>query len=138
MGNYVGELVIRALNAAGTLPRDANVWILGLTFKENVPDFRNTRATDVAAYLQGFDCNVTTWEPMVDAATIEKKFNLPTETFATVKDIDAVVLINGHDAFRAIDLAELKARMRTPVLVDIKNFFPRDKAEELGFVYKSL
>ena len=52
MGDYVGELTIRELNAAGVLPRNANIWVLGMTFKENVPDFRNTRAVDVMNYLK--------------------------------------------------------------------------------------
>lgn len=138
MGHYVGDLVIRALNEAGRLPRDARIWVLGLTFKENVPDFRNTRAIDVVRYLKGFGCELTAWEPMVGADLIKKKFGLDTVTYDEVSDIDAVILINAHNAYRPIDLAGLKAKMRTPVLVDIKNFFPREQAGDLGFVYKGL
>jgi UDPglucose 6-dehydrogenase len=53
-------------------------------------------------------------------------------------DIDAVVLINGHDTFRSLDLDKLKNKMRTPILVDIKNFFTRDRARQAGFNYLSL
>ena len=138
MGHYVGDMVIRALNAAGRLPRDAKIWLLGLTFKENVPDFRNTRAVDVARYLQGFGCHVVAWEPMVDSETIRKKFGLESVSYDAIQEADAVVLVNGHNAYREIQLADLRQKVRTPVLVDIKNFFPREQAEQLGFIYKSL
>ena len=48
------------------------------------------------------------------------------------------MLVNGHNAYREIQLADLRQKVRTPVLVDIKNFFPREQAEQLGFIYKSL
>ncbi|HMP74482.1 MAG TPA: nucleotide sugar dehydrogenase [Kiritimatiellia bacterium] len=138
MGNYVGDLVIRALNESGRLPRDARIWVLGLTFKENVPDFRNTRAIDVVNYLRGFRADVTTWEPMVSPQRIQEKFGLQTIPFDQIQDIDAVVLINGHDTFRDISPAALRLRMRTPVVVDVKNFFPRQTMLDLGFHYTSL
>jgi UDP-N-acetyl-D-glucosamine/UDP-N-acetyl-D-galactosamine dehydrogenase len=138
MGQYVGELTVRALNRAGRLPRDAKVWVLGLTFKENVPDLRNTRAIDVVEYLRGYGVTVTTWEPLVAPELIEARFGLQSVPFAALQDIDAVVLINGHDAFRSIDLVTLKTRMRTPILMDVKNFFPREEALQRGFDYISL
>ena len=138
MGSYVGELCVRELVAAGTLPKNANILILGMTFKENVPDFRNTRAVDVVAYLQGFGARVSAWEPMGTPAQIEKYFGLKTVTIEEARDLDAVILINAHDAFKGISLASLKKKMRTPVLVDVKNFFPRDEARKLGFCYASL
>lgn len=138
MGQYVGDLTVRALNKAGRLPRDAHIWVLGLTFKENVPDLRNTRATDVVQYLKGYDARVSVWEPLVDAAFIRKAFDLETASYETVSDVDAVVLVNGHDEFKEIKLEDLKSRMRTPVIVDVKNFFPRKQAVELGFEYVNL
>ncbi len=139
MGLYAGELLIREMNNAGRLPKNSNVWVLGLTFKENVPDLRNTRAIDVVRYLQGFGVNVTVWEPLIDPETIRAGYGLETHTLDEVADMDAVVLINAHDEFRPIvTLEALQSRMRTPVILDIKNFFDRDRARELGFHYCSL
>ncbi len=138
MGAYVGELTIRELLAAGKLPKEAHIWVMGMTFKENVPDFRNTRAVDVVAYLQGFGARVSVWEPLVSPAQIKRQFGLDTLTFDEIRDIDAVVLINAHKDFRGVDLATLRSRMQTPVLVDVKNFFPRRQALDLGFRYISL
>ncbi len=138
MGEYVGELAMRELNAAGKLPRKANIWVLGLTFKENVPDFRNTRAVDVIKYLKNLGAKVSVWEPMVGAEQIRKQFGVNTLTFDKARDIDAVILINAHDAFKTITLKALARKMKTKVLVDVKNFFNRSEARKLGFRYVSL
>ncbi len=139
MGEYVGELTIRELVAAGRLPKNAHIWVLGLTFKENVPDFRNTRAVDVVKYLQSYGARVSAWEPLVSAKQIKKQFGLETLTPDKARNLDAVVLINAHDAFRnTVTLPALKRMMRTRVVVDVKNFFSRSQAKKLGFRYVSL
>jgi UDP-N-acetyl-D-galactosamine dehydrogenase len=133
MGHHVGELVVRALNENNRLPRGARILVLGLTFKEDVPDFRNTRAIDVVHYLEKFHAEVYVHEPMVPAAELERKFHVRTMDVAEATDLDAVVLLNGHKVFRSIALDDLRRRMRTPVLIDIKNFFRRDEARAHGF-----
>lgn len=138
MGLHVGELTIRALNNAGRVARGARVWVLGLTFKENVPDLRNTRAVDVIRYLQGYGAEVLVWEPLVDVALILDRFGLESATFDEVEDVDAVVLINGHDVFKTIRLEDLKKKLRTPVIMDVKNFFSRKDAQSLGIEYACL
>jgi UDP-N-acetyl-D-galactosamine dehydrogenase len=138
MGFYVGELTVRALNDCHHLPAGANVWVLGMTFKENVPDFRNTRAIDVVSYLKGFKANVKVWEPHATSEQIKKYFNVETLLPADARDLDAIVLINAHNAFKSLKLADLKAKMRTPVLMDVKNFFHREEATKLGIHYVSL
>ncbi len=138
MGWHVGDLVVREMNRAGRALKDANIWVLGMTFKENVPDFRNTRAVDVVAHLRSFGANVTTWEPMGTPKQIKKYFDLNMTTPKEARELDAIVLINAHEPFRKLKLSELRKKMRTPVLVDVKNFFARDEAERAGFRYVSL
>jgi len=138
MGSYVAELAIRELNLAGRLPRDANVCLFGMTYKEDVVDFRNTRAIDVARHLQGYGANVLVWEPMAEANEIRERYDLETLNYDEAKDLDAVILINKHTAFNSITLSDLKKKMRTPILVDIKNRFAPDEAEAEGFTYLCL
>lgn len=138
MGAYVGELCIREMVAAGRLPKEANVWVLGMTFKENVPDFRNSKAEDVVNYLRGFGCNVTAWEPLGTPEILKRKFNIETTSPEEAKNIDAIIIINKHNAFKSLTLEKLRTVCRTPVLVDIKHMFPRDKAVKLGFRYTCL
>lgn len=138
MGSYVGELCIREMVAAGRLPKNANVWILGMTFKENVPDFRNSRAEDVVTYLRGFGCNVTTWEPLGTPELLKQKFNIETTLPSQARDIDAIILINKHDVYKSLTLQKLRKVCRTPVLVDVKHFFSGELAKKLGFRYVCL
>jgi UDP-N-acetyl-D-galactosamine dehydrogenase len=138
MGRYVGDKTIRGMIAGGALPSKAKVAVLGLTYKENVVDFRNTRATDVVDFLAEFGTQVQVVEPMITHQELTERFGYEAANYEDLQDLDAVVVINGHDAFKAIDLAELHSKMKTPVLVDIKEFFPREEAEGLGFHYISL
>ena len=110
MGHYVGEMAIRSIIKAGRLPGEANVLVLGLTFKENVPDFRNSRATDVVDYLKEYGVNVKVWEPMATAEEIKERYGLETLPLADANELDAVILINGHDAFRSIQLDALRQK----------------------------
>ena len=138
MGGYVAELVLRELTAAGTSPADAQVLMMGMTFKENVPDLRNTKAIDVYSHLQARVGEVRVWEPLVEPAFLENAYPVRHATLDDMPDVDAIVLVNAHHAFSDVTLDMLKAKMRTPVIVDVKSFFPRDKALEMGFRYVSL
>jgi UDP-N-acetyl-D-galactosamine dehydrogenase len=130
---------------AGRLPKDAHVAVLGLTFKENVPDCRNTKAADVVKTLRKRGARVSVWEPLladdVLKAEFKHEYDLDVENapFEGMKDLDGVILINGHQAFReTVTLPALRERMRTPCVFDVKNFFNRAEATRLGFAYKSL
>ncbi len=138
MGEYVAMQVVRRLNHAHRLPSASRIWVMGMTFKENVPDCRNTRAIDVVRALQAEEADVRVWEPLLSPDEVKRRFGLETLPFDEVRDVDAVILINGHDLFRDISLARLRERMRTPVLFDVKNFFDREEAAALGIDYHSL
>jgi UDP-N-acetyl-D-galactosamine dehydrogenase len=134
----VGEHVIKGISAVGKPLKSATVVVMGLTFKENVPDIRNSKVHDTITYLQGFGIKVLGCDPLLDAATVQKYFGLELVDFAKLGPVDAVLLANKHDAFRSLTLEQLKAKMSPPVLIDIKNLFNRQAAEAAGFYYKSL
>lgn len=133
MSHYVGEQTICAMVRMKRLPQESRILVMGLTFKENVPDIRNSKAVDVVRFLQRYGAEVTVWEPMLEPDEIQERFGFRTGTPEDCSELDAVVLINAHDAFRSVSLESLRARMRTPVLVDIKHFFSRAEAREQGF-----
>ena len=138
MGAYVANELIFLLNDAGILPRNARVWVMGLTFKENVPDCRNSRAVDVIRELRRHGCKVSGWEPLIGDAEVKRRFDVDNVPFDALTPVDGVVLINGHSEFRSVTLASLAAKLRQPVLFDVKNFFSREEARRLGFYYKTL
>jgi len=138
MGQHVGELILKELSRAGVAPRSAHVWILGMTFKENVPDFRNTKAIDVVDYLKSFDINVSVWEPLAADGQIEEVFGVDVLDYDSAADIDALVVVSAHDQFTALDPAELRKKMRTPIAVDVRGCFPREAMRQAGFTHITL
>jgi UDP-N-acetyl-D-galactosamine dehydrogenase len=134
----VGELVIKGLSDAGKPLKGSTVLVLGLTFKENVPDIRNNRVHDTITYLQNFGVKVLGCEPLLGAETVRKHFGIENVEFDKVAKCDCVLVANKHHVFRSLTLDQLKAKMNPPVLIDIKNLFDRKAAEAAGFYYKSL
>ncbi len=138
MATHVGELVIKGISTAGKPLRGASVLVMGLTFKENVPDIRNSKVHDTITYLQSFGIKVTGCDPLVPADHARKCFGIENTAFDSAPKVDAVLIANKHDAFKSLTLDALKAKMNPPVLVDIKNLFSRGTAKAAGFHYQSL
>jgi len=137
MATRVGEMVVKALCEVGKPVKGARVLVMGLTFKENVPDYRNSKIADTIEYLRDFGANVIGCDPLLDDAIVKRAFGVENVAFDKVGQLDCVVLVNRHDAFRAITLDQLKAKMKSPVLVDLKNLFDRKTATAAGFYYRS-
>jgi len=134
----VGEMVIKGLSHVGKPIKGATVLVMGLTFKENVPDIRNSKVHDTITYLQGFGVQVVGCEPLLGPETVKKYFGIENVAFEKVSSCDCVLVANKHSAFRSLTLDQLKAKMNPPVLIDIKNLFDRALAKAAGFYYKSL
>lgn len=138
MAGYVADMAIEALKNAGKKLSESRVVLLGLTFKENVCDTRNSRARDVINRLKKFGINVIGCEPLIEESDRLDYFGVPNVRFDKIEKADAFVLINGHAEFRKIKLDDLKTKMDKPILIDVKNFFEREEAVRKGFVYLSL
>jgi UDP-N-acetyl-D-glucosamine/UDP-N-acetyl-D-galactosamine dehydrogenase len=138
MATRVGEIIVKAISEVGKPLKGARVLVMGLTFKENVPDCRNSKVADTIRYLQEFGAEVIGCDPLLDDATVRRMFGVANVAFDKAGALDCVALVNRHDAFRAITLEQLKAHMAAPVLVDLKNQFDRKAAEAAGFYYRSL
>ncbi len=138
MATYVGEMVIDVLRKAGKAVKGATVLILGLTFKENVPDIRNSKVLGTIRYLQKQGASVIGCDPLLDAETVRQHFGVDNKAFDQVGTVDCVLIVNKHNVFRKLTLDQLRAKMNPPVLLDLKNFFPRKAAEDAGFYYRSL
>jgi len=142
MSKYVSESILKGLNHAGLVLKDTTVLVMGLTFKENVPDKRNSRAFDLVSYLREYSVNVIGCDPMIPYGEVNGERegvvveNIP---FDKIEKFDCAVLVNGHDDFKNISLDVLMSKMnRIPILVDVKSFYSEEEALEKGFVYKSL
>lgn len=130
MGGYVAEQVVKMLTRRRIHVVGANILILGLAFKENCPDLRNTRVVDIVSELQHYHANVEVYDPWVDPAEAQHEFNLtPIESLEKSR-YDAIILAVGHDEFSKMTVTDIRALGKPEhVLYDIKSVFPRDEVD---------
>jgi UDP-N-acetyl-D-glucosamine/UDP-N-acetyl-D-galactosamine dehydrogenase len=133
-----GEMVIKALSQAGKPVKGSTVLVMGLTFKENVPDFRNSKIHDTIRYLQEFGVRLIGCEPLLSPEAVRKHLGIENVGFDKAPSCDCIVIANRHNAFCELTLDQLKAKMNPPVLIDLKNLFDRKSAQAAGFYYQSL
>lgn len=138
MGQYVGGQVVRELSRLGKPLLGAKVLLMGLTFKEDVPDCRNSRAVDVIQHLKEFGICVYGCEPLLAPSVVAGHFGVEAVALGSLPTVDAVVVINKHRVFEALRLDDLAALMSPPVLFDLKNLFDRRVAQAKGIQHFSL
>lgn len=140
MADYVAELAVRGLIAARKTVQQARVLILGVAFKENVNDTRNSKVKDIIRRLREYGIEVLAHDPLVEEELIRDGFGVPNiRNLRNAPIVDGVVLAVPHRLFLSLTLEDLRARMTPPpVLVDVKTVFSRPQAEAAGFVYRHL
>lgn len=107
MGEYVASQVVKAMIQQGQIVKDANVLVLGVTFKENCPDVRNTKVVDVINGLRSYNLNVTVYDPWANPIEVDHEYSIQSESAVPQKKYDAVVLAVAHDEFKSFDIASL-------------------------------
>lgn len=125
MGEYVSEQVIKLMNKNGILVKDAKILLLGVTFKENCPDIRNTKVVDIYNALNEYSRNIIVYDPWANAKHVMEEYKVPivNELHADEK-FDVVILAVAHKEFLNIDI---KSMLNENGLVyDVKGFLPRD------------
>ncbi|MDD2559296.1 MAG: nucleotide sugar dehydrogenase [Bacteroidales bacterium] len=131
MGSYVGNRVVQLMNKKGLMVKEARILILGVTFKENCPDTRNTKVLDVYNTLSEYTSNIVLYDPHADPADFQKEFGLPLlrEGLENLKkNFDVVVLAVAHEAFRKLDVRSLLKK--NGLVYDIKSFLPRELVDD--------
>jgi UDP-N-acetyl-D-galactosamine dehydrogenase len=138
MPKHVAEITIKALNNAEKVIVLSKVLVMGLTYKENVRDTRESPARGIIKELKEYGVEVFGYDPLVD--DVKNEFGIEViDDVKNAKNIDCVILTVAHDVFRKITLEELKEIMNdSPILVDVRGMFDREEAEEKGFYYRSL
>ena len=116
MGKYAADQVVKLMIKRGVLINSARVLVLGLTFKENCPDIRNSRVIDVIEELRDFGCSVDVYDPWADEAEVKREYNLtPLKSFDEA-DYDCVVIAVAHDKFKGLKFSKA-------LVYDIKNVY---------------
>lgn len=118
MGEYVASQIVKLMIKKGIVVNGAHVLILGITFKENCPDVRNTKIVDVISALKDYGINITIYDPWVNPAEVQHEYGLDTSRELPNHKFDAVVLGVAHKAFQEIDYKSLQKE--SSILYDVK------------------
>ncbi|WP_333835960.1 nucleotide sugar dehydrogenase [Novosphingobium sp.] len=122
MGAYIAQRTVKMLAGAGCALKQARVGILGLTFKENVPDIRNSKVEDIWRELQDFGIEPLLHDPMADPAAARHEFGVELSDLDAFQDLDAVIYAVSHRDYAAMGGAAIAAMLRPGgVLVDVKS-----------------
>jgi len=137
MGKYIAENTVKMLIKVDRQIKGSKVLVMGFTFKENVPDTRNTRVIDIVRELWEYGIEVNVTDPVADKDEAFREYGLKIEDFDDIDNVDAVILAVNHKAYKELDLEELKTKYRNGsfALVDVKGVFERQHAEQLGYLY---
>jgi len=130
MGPYIAGEVVRLMVRKGINPVHARILVLGLTFKENCPDLRNTRVVDIVQSLRGYNTDVDVYDPWVDAAEAEHEYAITPIKQPKLGVYDAVIVAVGHREFIAMGDKGIRALGKSSsVVYDVKYTLPRDAVD---------
>lgn len=137
MGKYIAEKTVKQLIHSNCQVHGARVGILGLTFKEDVPDLRNTRVVDIIHELEEYGVTVLVHDPLADAQEALHYYNLELLALDQLTGLDAVVLAVQHRTYLEMGIKRIGALCgnKVPIIMDVKGAFDRKMAEEADVVH---
>ncbi len=142
MGKYVAENTIKLMIKSGKVIKNSRVLVLGLTFKEDVPDIRNTKVVDIVSELEDYGVNVLIHDPLANPDETRHEYGLELTDLSAVGKVDAVIYAVSHNSFAALTTKDFAKFCRNGngkgVVVDVKSILKRDEIESAGLVYWSL
>ena len=129
MGFYVAREVLKLMIKKSHTIKGSKVLILGITFKENVPDVRNTKVIDIVNELRDFGCNVDVYDPIANPEDVKKEYgiDLIQESRLSIENYDCIILAVAHSKFKELEarLESLKKNNNKLVIYDVKSFFDK-------------
>jgi UDPglucose 6-dehydrogenase len=134
------QMARKVLQACGGSARDKRLAVLGLTFKPNTDDTRESPALAVIGALRDHGASITAYDPegMPQAQRLLDGVNFSEDPYSCIKGADALVVLTEWDVFRGLDLQRVRSLLKTPVVVDLRNIYPPKEMARLGFLYYSI
>ena len=135
MGRYVARNTIKRMLQAGMDVPRCRIGVLGITFKENCPDIRNSKVIDVVRELQSWGAEVVVTDAWADPAEVQHEYDISLRVIDKSHPVDALIVAVGHNEYRALSPEQLKALTRgnSPVLADVKSLYDRHALAAAGF-----
>ncbi len=140
MGKYVAENTVKQIIQAGKPVLKSKILVMGITFKENVADIRNSRVMDIISELKEYGVQVMVSDPVADSGETFREYGIRLSDLDRIKEVDAIILAVAHREYANIPLEELKAKFTDHhyILMDVKGIYDKEQAEKNGFMYWSL
>jgi len=137
MGKYVAENTLKQLIKADRQIKGCKVLVMGITFKENCPDVRNSKVIDIINELKEYGIEIDVVDPLADETEVYRVYGIKLSRLEEITKVDAVIFVVPHEKFKDISLKDLKKIYKDDklVLIDIKGIFNRKKAEDLNYFY---
>jgi len=137
MGKYIAENTVKQLIKAEKQIKGARVLIIGFTFKENVPDTRNTRVIDIVDELKEYGLKVHVVDDVADKKEAHHEYGLEIEEMEDIKDVDAIIIAVGHEMYKKLSLEEYNNKFKNgnKVLIDVKGIIDSNEVKRLNYFY---
>ena len=141
MGAYIADAAIKQMIEAGMAPKKATVLILGITFKENCPDTRNSKVADIIHRLREFEIEPVVTDEWADSLVTKQEYDVELVPFEKVPKADCVIVAVGHNQFRSMSMMQLKKLFKDnlpdgeKVLIDVKSLYRRDELDASNMRY---
>ena len=138
MGAFVADAAIKEMIESGMAPKKATVVILGLTFKENCPDTRNSKVVDIINRLKEYDIHPIVTDQWADADVAKKEYDVDLVKFEDVPKADCVIVAVGHNEYRSMSMMQIKELYKSEltdeekVLIDVKSLYRMDELRASG------
>ncbi len=130
MGTFVAESVVKMMTQRKCHVVDSNILIMGLTFKENCPDLRNTRVIDIIGELRNYNANVEVYDPWADADEAQHEYGLELIKSPQTNRYDAIIICVGHEQFRQMGADAIRALGKpNHILFDVKHILPKEQVD---------
>jgi len=139
MPKHVAEMAIKGLNEVGKVIKGSKVLIMGLTYKENVPDTRESPVREMVKELKEFCVDVYGYDPLLSKEDIDGFGVNALDNLDVKLKMDGVIVAVAHDEFKMMGLEDIGKFMNAkPVLIDVRGTFNEEKANNKGFYYRGL
>ncbi|KDE68888.1 GDP-mannose dehydrogenase [Fusobacterium necrophorum DAB] len=134
MAKFVAEQTIKKMIENNLKIKDSKVLVMGLTFKENCPDLRNSKVADMVQELKDYGVEVLVVDPMADAKEAMKEYGIVLYKIEDIKDVDTIVVAVGHKEYRALQPKDFKeyfsVQYQKPLLIDVKSLYEKSEMEK--------
>ena len=141
MGVFVADAAIKKMIEAGLAPKNATVVILGITFKENCPDTRNSKVVDIINRLKEYGINPVVTDSWAETAVAKQEYNVDLVPFDKLPKADCVIVAVGHNEFRSMSMMKMQELFKTDspeesrVLIDVKSLYRMDELKASGMKF---